>query len=188
MFGLPIGLLIRVGGILLLSIALLWGWHKFTEHYRDEGRAEVQAKWDADKDARIKRTTEITLMLSNKLQEAMDAATKRQTTSDVAFAPVAERANRVHSGTGIVLPADVAGVLNSASGAANANRPDAGAKAGADPVPIPTQAQTYDERELADFFVKGPLAYADAYNLWRACRDREDSYLAAMAKGASNGH
>ena len=181
-------LLIAKGiGLVLLLIALAVGWHKFTEHYRDQGRAEIQAKWDADRDARIKRTTEIVLELSGKLMEAKDEQANDERHIQEIFATVAADVGRVRSTAGgIRLPADVVRVLDESADAANSGRPspDGAGKARADALPASTEASTFDERELADYMSKSALAYADAYGLWHSCRVREDSLRDAFAKGA----
>lgn len=159
--------------------------HHYDEARRDEGRAEVQAKWDADKAARIKRTTELTLLLSGKLQEAKDETDKAKRASVAAFVRPKDLAGRVASGPGVRMGGDLIGVLDAAASAANSQRPDAGTTARTDTVSASAEAKTYDERELADYFVRGAEAYADAYGLLKSCYKREDAYLATMqqAKG-----
>jgi hypothetical protein len=154
--------------------------------YEARGSAEVQVKWDADKAERIRRTTELTLELSGKLMAAMDAAKKAEATKDATFSALQQRATGVASGPGVQLDNELARLLIESASAANSARPDSGTKAGADPVPdsAATAGGIYDERELAVYFVGSTAAYADAYGLWKTCRDREDGYLAAMAKGA----
>ncbi len=55
------GYLTLAKGIALLAVllSLWWAWHSFTGHYVDIGRAEIQAKWDAqielDKKAALQR-------------------------------------------------------------------------------------------------------------------------------------
>jgi hypothetical protein len=166
--------------------ALAYGVHRVTEHYRDQGRTEVQALWDKDKAARIKRTTEITLELMGKLTAAQDAARKQEQANEVRFASLAAQAAAVHNTVaGIRIDSDLARLLLDASSAANSARPGTGTETRADPVPAAAQAATYDERELATYLTDASRAYADAYVLWRACRNREDAMIASMLKGAS---
>ena len=42
----PYGLLYKLLAAGVILAALLFGWKKLKEHYREEGRQEVQAKWD----------------------------------------------------------------------------------------------------------------------------------------------
>jgi hypothetical protein len=170
------------GGVAILAVlGTLWGVkHHYDEHQRDIGRAEIQAQWDADKAARIKRTTELTLLLSGKLQAAMDDATQREGKAHAQFVPLETRAAGVAAGHGVALPADVAGVLDSASRAANSAHDRAAGEARTDPVPTVPETQVYDERELAEWGVKAAAAYNDAYGLWASCRAREDILRSAL--------
>jgi hypothetical protein len=153
--------------------------------YEARGSAKVQALWDADKAVRIQRTTEITLALSAKLMEAKDAASRLEGQLRDRFATLEGRASGVATRGGIGVGDDVARLLDDTSRAANSARPDAGTKAGTAAVPdaAAPEVVAYDEREFAGFIVAAGAAYADAYQLWRACRGREDSYLEAMTKG-----
>jgi hypothetical protein len=172
-----------------LAVGAYFAWeHYVANPYRAQGRAEVQAKWDADRDARIKRTTEIVLELSGKLMEAKDAQAAHERQLDAVFAVVEADVGRIRStGAGIRLPADVIRVLDESSDAANSGRPatDGTGKARADPLPAATEAAAYDERELGEFLKQSALAYADAYGLWHSCRVREDSLRDALAKGTN---
>ena len=76
MFGLPLGLLVRIGITIALAVAVAYATHMVLEHFRQEGRNEIQAKWDADKIERIKRTTEIVLDYVAKEAAADDADRK----------------------------------------------------------------------------------------------------------------
>ena len=181
----PYTMLIKIGALIALALALAWCWHLFVDHYREQGRVEIRKEWDADKAARIKRTTELTLLLSGKLQVAMGEADKAKEKRNVAFDGIANAGRSVAVGRGIVIPADVGRVLDDASRAANSARSDARAEARADPVPAIPQAQAYDEREIAGFGVEAGRAYADAYGLWKACRVREDVQLAVSILGAN---
>ena len=176
-----IGLAIKAFAILALLAALAYGVHRYNEHYRDQGRAEVQAKWDADNVRRIALTTGIVMDATKRIQEADDVAATHKADRDRLFSAVEVAADSVRRGPGIRVPADVAGVLERAAVAANAERgaiaaADGRAEARADPVPGPseTAAVVYDERDLAIYLTEGPKAYADAYGLWRTCRTRED--------------
>ena len=176
-----------IAGILLIvAIVATLGWAKnsYDEGKRDEGRTEVQGKWDADRTARIKRTTEITLELSGKLMAAKDAAAKREGEVNARFQTLAATVNRIPAGRTVGVSGVAAGVFDDASRAANSARPGAGREARADPVPIPAEAR-YDEREFAGWIVAAGAAYSDAYGLWASCRAREDQYLTAMTKGVT---
>jgi hypothetical protein len=193
MIGLLLSFWKPIAGI--LAILALMGFvayekHHYDEARRDEGRAEVQAKWDTDRAERIKRTTEIVVELSGKLMEAKDAQQKRERDIDAIFAVVGTDAGHVvNSGSGIRLPADVRRVLDESADAANSQRSPvvASGEARTDPVPETPAAASgaYDERDLATFFVESAHAYADAYGLWKSCRVREDACRVAVEKGAN---
>lgn len=179
------GLAIKALLVAAVVATIAFGIHRALEHYRDQGRAEIQVLWDADKAARIARTTEITLDLSNKLGAALDQAKQAKEKSDAAFVPVLENVSRVVDRGGIRLPGDVVRVLDGASRAANSARPDAGGEASADPVSeAPASGTlTYRESDLARFFGESAAAYADAYGLWAACRVREQACYDTLRKG-----
>jgi len=61
-------LMIRALAALAALSALAFAWHALKGHYRDEGRAEVQAFWDADKRAQVAAAT--ALDLKYRTQEA----------------------------------------------------------------------------------------------------------------------
>ncbi|WP_428719149.1 hypothetical protein [Undibacterium curvum] len=44
---------IRIIGSMLAVLALVWGCYAAAEHFRDQGRAELQARWDAETRQRI---------------------------------------------------------------------------------------------------------------------------------------
>ena len=176
-----IDLAIKAFAVLALLAALAYGVHRYNEHYRDQGRAEVQAKWDADNLRRIALTTGIVMDATKRIQEADDVAATHKADRDRLFSAVEVAADNVHRGAGIRIPADVAGVLDAGARAANAERgataaADGRAEARADPVPIVPEAAAgvYDEREIALWGKGGEAAYADAFGLWRTCRTRED--------------
>lgn len=183
----PILLIAKLLAVAALVAALAYGVHRVTEHYRDQGRVEIQTLWDSDKAARIKRTTELTLELMGKLTAAQDAAAKQEKAANERFVTLSAQAAAVrNSAAGIRIDSDLARLLLDATAAGNAGRarPDAGAEAGAAAVPATAETAIYDESELAHYVTDAARAYADAYGLWRACRTREDAVLASMTKGS----
>lgn len=179
----PIAIVLLVG---LLVAGILWMKSSYDEGKREEGRSEVQVKWDADKAARIKRTTEITLEMYSQIKRAEDAAIKRGTVSSTRFTDVKAGIHSIPAGNGVSFSASADKLFNDTSSAANSNRTNTGAKEGTNPLPATPQTESnYDEREFVSWVVSAGEAYADAYNLWKFCRDREDSYLTSMLKGAN---
>ena len=184
MFGLPIGLLVRIGITIALAVAVAYATHMVLEHFRQEGRNEIQAKWDADKAERIKRTTEIVLDYVAKEAAADDAAQKRRALLDADFAPLESRLARISPNGVLHFSSASARLLDDASRAANADRAalatiDGGGKASARTIPdatvLPTDAELIvSEREWDAFELKTAHAYRDAFQVWEACRMRED--------------
>ncbi len=162
MFGLPLGLILRIGAAIALAVAAAWLWHAFTGHYKDIGRAEVQAKWDADKAVRNKAIADQTLLWDAQRKKTEDAEHDRDEARAKLFAqvptlPPAVARERV--------PAAFVGVLRDNARAANA--------AGATGEPhetAPTAPATADPAE-SDL---GLLAgwFADVARIHAECRDR----------------
>ena len=96
-------LLAKTLAALSFVAGLVWGWHHFTERYREEGRMEVRAEWDLDKVARRKLVTEITLAWNDQ-RIAAEAAEKERDE---------ERAKRIATATirAKTLAPEVAGVV-----------------------------------------------------------------------------
>jgi hypothetical protein len=182
MLGIGIRLLIVAAVLAALAFAV----HKYNEHFRDQGRAEVQVVFDAYKVAQDKQRQEI---IANYLVQ-LDGVRKEKSDADKVVAAVFAEVNRdvgaVRSTVGGVrLPADLRGVLDASSAAANGRLAPADGRGQARPeaVPASTEAATYDEREFAQFLSDGAAAYDDAVGLWQSCRKREDACRDAKAKG-----
>jgi hypothetical protein len=164
--------------IAALAAGAMWAKTSYDETRRDEGRAEVQAKWDDDKAMRIRRTTEITLTLSGKLMEAKDAQTRRETEINARFSTLEARVRALGSGRTVGMSPAAADLLRDAADAANranARALDDRTETRPDPVPAAAQTVAFDEQEFVAWIVKAGAAYADAVNLWQAARGREDA-------------
>lgn len=144
--------------------------------YEARGADRVQVEWDADKAARIKRTAEITLQLSQRLQLAMDAEIKLKGETDARFKPLESSVAAISPGSRVHLSLDVDRVFHDAARAANAgSAPDSGAKAPAPAVSNAAQSDVaYNGAEFGAWAVKVAEVYADCVNLWKAARVRED--------------
>ena len=184
-----IGLAIRAIAIIAALAAIAYAWHRFVEHYREQGRAEVRAEWDADKARRIALTTGIVMDATKRFSDEYEIAQQRRAILDRDFSVLEAAAGSLNSGRGVSIPAAAARLRDDAARAANADRPkvagaDSGGKAGADAVPDApeTAILVYDEREWAAYEIAGPKAYRDAYQLWAACRAREDTCRAVTNK------
>lgn len=80
----PWMLVAKLVAIAAAAAALIYAWHAFTDHYREQGRAEVRivleaerADRKAERERRIAMTTAITNEWDRKRQEAERAATER---------------------------------------------------------------------------------------------------------------
>lgn len=177
--GVKFGIYLGIGAAVLSLFGLI------AHEYESRGKADIQAKWDEDKAARIKRTTDITNELYAQIGRKDGEARALQARLDATFSGIRAGGLTHVPNAPVALSGATAGVFDDASRAANSARPDAGTKAGADSVPAAAETKVvYDERELASWVVDAAGAYADAYQLWRSCRSREDQYLIAMKKGA----
>jgi hypothetical protein len=163
------GLIFRGVAVLAVMATLWFAWHRFTGHYEDIGRHEVQVKFDAYKVEQQKRVTDLALLWSAKVDEVAKANIRRQEATNVAFTGLEGRTGRISSGGGVRIGGDVVSLWHDASSAANATAPAGKRETSTDPVPATATAQVYDERDLAKFFVDSAKAYADAYGQWLAC-------------------
>lgn len=180
-----IGLAIRAIAILAALAALAYAWHRFTEHYREQGRIEVRAEWDADKAARQEFNSKIIVGLSNDLMKEKDDHAKAVAHLDHFFAVLENASAAVHRGGGIAIPDDVVGVLRAGTDQANGDKgatPAAGAGGTAEAAAIPA-AQVYDEVEVAQWGIGVDKAYAKTVELLRACYHREMRYWTAITTG-----
>ena len=101
MFGLPIGLLIRVGLALALVAALAYAYHRVAESFRDQGRAEVQAVFDAYKTEQQRRVTEIVMQQQAVAERTEAAARKQEIDRAQTFATLQAQAKSVAAGSGV---------------------------------------------------------------------------------------
>jgi len=170
--------LIWLGLIAIFAAGAMWMKTSYDEKRRDEGRAEVQKLWDEDRAMRIKRTTEITLVLSGKLMEAKDDAIRREAAINARFSTLEDRVRALAAGRTVAVSGGAAGILRDTADAANrtvAPAADGAGEASAGSVPIATQTVAYDEQEFVRWIVQAGAAYSDAVSLWAAARQREDA-------------
>lgn len=133
---LPVGLLVRIVAAIAAVVALAFIYHEIAEHFRDQGRAEIRAQWEADKAERVRRTTEITNLWDaqrRKTEEAIDERNKAR--EELASATRQRVASLPPDVAGTRVPGVFVGVLRAAGNQANAagtsGQPDAAAAAGA---------------------------------------------------------
>jgi len=182
----PYMLIFKAVAIFALMVTIAVGVHKYNEHFRDQGRAEVQSKWDEYKASQDKQRAEIILDYTAKLGKAHDDK-ERSDAAAVARLAVLDAAlgNVVNTRAGVRLPA---GLLDASTAAANARRTPAANGSGqarTDPIPAGAEAASgvYDESAIAGYIVQSARSYDDAVGLWASCRAREDACRDARAKG-----
>ena len=125
--------------------------------YKAEGRAEIQAVFDAYRVKQNAIVADTTLHRADLLKEENDAL-------DAQVAALQHR--------NIVLSAGLSDVLQHAGGTdpAAANTGTQGdSKGTAAAVPASTEAQTYDENDLGEFIASARRSYDSARNAWQAC-------------------
>lgn len=134
--------------------------HRYDERRRDEGRAEIQSKWDADIQVRIARTTAITNLWDGERQRADKEAEDHERIRVALFADVASLSDRLSDrDRAMVVPAGAVRVLNSAVVAANT---DAAATPGK---PVEEASATSGDSnvgELVKWGIDCAKKYADA--------------------------
>lgn len=163
------GLIFRGLAVLAVMATVWFAWHRFTGHYEDIGRHEIQVKFDAYKVEQQKRVTDLALMWSAKVDEVDKANKQRQEATNVAFSGIEGRAGRIASSGGVRIGGDLVSLWHDASSAANPAAPSGKRETATDPVPATSATSVYDERDVAQFFVDSAKAYADAYGQWLAC-------------------
>lgn len=177
--------------IIVLTAAISVAKHRYDEARRDEGRAEVQAKFNDYKAAQDRERAAIIANYVERLGKLYDdkirsdaAAEKRRAILGVAVGDV------VNTAWGITLPADVRRVFDASSAAANARlggvaAPDGGQHASSEAVPAPAEAAIYDERDLAAFVADAGIAYDDAVGLMIFARGERDACREARSIGGT---
>jgi hypothetical protein len=117
----PLALIIIIA---TLATAVGVAKHNYDERRRDEGRAEVQAKWDADKKVRIERTTAIVNLWDKERQRADASELDHDRMRTALFGSVEDlRRNIPPVDRDRSFPASGVRVLNSAVVAANTDTP-----------------------------------------------------------------
>lgn len=150
--------------------------------YKAEGRAEIQAVFDAYKTKEAAIVADTTLRWAAAVQSADTGAQHRadllQEKNDALEAEVTGLEHR-----NIILSAGLSNVLQHA-GQPDTPASDTGAQAdGKDaPVAVPTstQAQTYDEHDLGQFIADARKSYDSAHNAWQACVEQYEGVRLAV--------
>ena len=194
MFGLPIGLIVRVVGALVAVVAIWLAWEHFIANpYREQGRVEVrkqlQPKLDVDEkliaDA---RTRAANLVLDYQaMQTSLEAERKQRAADNTRNAvTLAAAVAHVPVGISVALPSVLGGVFDAATDFATGSH--AGASAGTG-VALPASAQatteSYDAAAIGGYIADAARAYKSERDGRLSCEDQYDSARAAQMKGAT---
>ena len=177
MFGLPVGLLIRIGAALALAAACWYAWHEFTGHYEHIGEARVQAKWDADKARAAKATADVEAERDAIKQQAEKAIQERDHERELRQADAQARARSLPAAVaGARFPGIAVRVLNDAIG-------DPAAPAGAARNPPPAAAAAAENPDsTAGQLTEWGVTVIQLYETCRArVTDWRDFYAALLA-------
>lgn len=137
----PYGLIARGIAVLAILAALAYAWHRFTEHYREQGREEVRLEWEKDKAERIAAADAMVEVWRGEVARAGKASRERDDERRKRRDEAARRAAELPPEVaGVAVPGAAVGVLNRAlgdtapaTGSTGApERPAAAAAAGAD--------------------------------------------------------
>lgn len=139
--------------------------HSYDEGKRDEGRADIQAKWDADSARRMAQVTAQTLAWDAQRQKTDTAVAERDKARQEAANAISQRvANLPQVVRDQRVPAAFVGVLRDSANAANL----AGTPGEPDKAPAATAASADAESDLG--LVAGWIS--DVARIHAECRDR----------------
>ena len=164
---------LEVYAVIALALFALGLKHGYDERRRDEGRAEVQAKFDAYKDMATKRATDLALLWAKAIDKVSEESAKRQEADREKNEALAQRAAALSRAPTIVLSADAVGVWNDIA---------AGPPVPAKPsTPASGEAGTkaISESALVGFVNSAKAAYDDAVGLFHDARDALVQCIAA---------
>lgn len=168
----------------LLAIALAAAlWWK-ADHYCNSVCRDARGERDslrAEKVAAQERATALALLWSAQLDKTDAEVRKREAEKRVQFSGLMDRAQSLDRGAGLRIGNDTARLLLDASRAANSGTT---AEHQEEPAPVPEPAEehtysTFNDRDLAEAWIKAAAAYADAVMLHRACVEAWDQLRGA---------
>jgi hypothetical protein len=113
-------LLWKVIAALAIAAALAYAWHTFVEKYREQGRVEVRAEWEADALRRVQALQETEAKLAAKSIEAGRAIGERDNERRKRAAEAQKHAQALAPAVAaVVVPAAAVGVLRDALAASD---------------------------------------------------------------------
>ena len=172
----PVGLRILMGiGII---IALAGAYHAVGEHFREQGRSEIQAKWDKSLEQAKEEQARIENEWQTKVTEANHATEQQRAADSEAFATLAQRYRLLANRPPVAISGAARGVWDDAARQANAAAAPASDHKTSVTVPKPAPADSgqadggvvlLDATQLDEFIVNAARAYADAARSWQSC-------------------
>ena len=163
---------LKLIAVAVIAGLLLWGWHVFTESYREEGRAEVQSQWDLAKAAALKANTEQEQRWQKESaarekaeKELEDERTKRAALAADAAKRLPDRVARV------VVPRESVRVLNSAIDAGNPAPATGTARESAKATPAAAEGADSNVGLLTQWGVACISAYDEARGMVKGWQD-----------------
>ncbi len=161
---------LRIMGMIALAIAFFAFKHHYDEGKRDEGRTEIQEKWDVDKAQRIKALADMALLWSNQLDRTEAETRKRENAQRATTAALEQRSTALSRAPTVVISSDAARLWGDVG-------PGSAGAGTADPAKPEPRAVSFSESALLGFVVAAKAAYEDAVGLFHSCRDTLNGYL-----------
>lgn len=175
-------LAIELGAVAAFVLLIAGAAAGYKSEGRTEGKAEVQAKFDAylAKEAKVVADTTAawTKAVNDADASAKEAIAQMKDYADGLDAQVARLKRR-----DVVLSADLSNLLQYA-GRANPTAADPGSNTGGQDasvaIPRSTETQTFDESDLGKFIADGRKAYDSCHVAWSACVTQYDGIRAGV--------
>lgn len=174
--------IVAVLAVIAVVGAVLWWDHGRIEAAREEGRAEVQAEFDAYRTKQQQMVTALALMWAEAIQKVEVRYVQAETKRAGVFSWFKRRAEAHRPATDAVVvrvPSGAIRLLHDAHAAANDPRSAASDQDAAAPVPDPAgDAAPAQDTRLTDWIIFGldaAEAYADARQKWAACVEFVDA-------------
>lgn len=150
------------------------GWCNASCQLATDRFTKSEAKVDnleAEKAAAIKRATDLALLWSARMDQAAKVADDTRKANDAKFAMLTQRASAIPAGAPVQLSVDAVRLWGDAARGANDTPTPIRDTEGAAPVSVATGPEfvTFDQRDLAHWFIRASAAYADARSLHAAC-------------------
>jgi hypothetical protein len=180
MFAIPLARILlsrtalEIYGLLAIALFLHGMKHAYDERRRDEGRVEIQAKFDAYKNAATKRATYLALLWSASLDKIDTESRKRQEAEGERNQAFAQRAAALSRAPTIVISAAAARLWGDITPVGPAAPAEPSAPASDKP-----GAKAISESALVGFVNAAKAAYDDAVGLFHDAREALNACVTA---------